>query len=125
MMTTGATAMRNAVGSDLARAVRGQVLSPGDSGWEVARRPWNLSVQQEVRAVVVAEDAEDVAATVRYANRNGLAVAAQPVGHGATTALRDTILLRTGALRGGPDAGRCVTGVAEPRRADHQSVRPP
>ncbi|WP_073266472.1 FAD-binding oxidoreductase [Cryptosporangium aurantiacum] len=102
-MTIGATATREAagsVGADLTRLVRGQVLSPGDTGWEVARRPWNLQVKQEVRAVVVAEDAEDVAATVRYANQYGLSVAAQPVGHGATTALRDTILLRTGALRG-------------------------
>ncbi|TQS42225.1 FAD-binding oxidoreductase [Cryptosporangium phraense] len=89
----------DAVGTDLNRMVRGQVLTPGDSGWDVARRPWNLRVQQEVRAVVLASDAADVAATVRYAARNGLSVAAQPVGHGATTALRDTILLRTGALR--------------------------
>jgi hypothetical protein len=43
----------------------------------------------------VAESVDDVVATVRYASRNGLSVATQPVGTGG-----DTILLRTGALRG-------------------------
>jgi hypothetical protein len=49
----------------LRSAVRGQVLLPGDSGFDAARRPWNLAVEQPVAAVVEAADADDVAALVR------------------------------------------------------------
>ncbi len=45
------------------------------------------------------KDAEDVIATVLCAARHGLSVSTQPVGHGATTALNGTVLLRTGALQ--------------------------
>jgi FAD/FMN-containing dehydrogenase len=87
------------IGVDLQHEVRGQVLRPGDHDWDLIRRPWNVQTHLPVRAVVIAEDAEDVAATVRYAARQGLAVAAQPVERSATTASQDTILLRTGAMR--------------------------
>src|SRR5689334_18247071 len=35
-------------------AVRGRVLLPGDAGFDAARRPWNLAVEQPVAAVVEA-----------------------------------------------------------------------
>ncbi|GGO30615.1 FAD-binding oxidoreductase [Microbispora bryophytorum] len=88
------------LGTDLRRAVRGQVLVPGDDGFEAARLPWNRAVDQRVAAVVEVEDAADAAAAVRCARLAGLAVAVQPSGHGATTHLDGTILLRTGRLRG-------------------------
>ncbi|MEV7807787.1 FAD-binding oxidoreductase [Microbispora sp. NPDC088329] len=86
--------------ADLRRAVRGRVLVPGDDDFEAARLPWNRAVDQQVRAVVEIEDAADAAAVVRYAKQAGHAVAAQPSGHGATTRLDGTILVRTGRLRG-------------------------
>lgn len=86
------------IGSDLRRTVTGQVLEPGDEGFEQARRPWNLAVEQPVRAVVEAADADDVAALVRYARHNGLTITAQPRGHGATGDVDNAILLRTGRL---------------------------
>ncbi|WP_240809085.1 FAD-binding oxidoreductase [Microbispora catharanthi] len=88
------------LGTDLRRMVRGQVLVPGDDGFEAARLPWNRAVDQRVAAVVEVEDAADAAAVVRCARLAGLAVAVQPSGHGATTRLDGTILLRTGRLRG-------------------------
>ncbi|MBB5790767.1 FAD-binding oxidoreductase [Jiangella mangrovi] len=88
------------VGDDLRRTIRGRVLASGDDGFDAARRPWNLAVEQPVRAVVEAADADDVAATVRFARRAGLSVAAQPSGHGATGDVDGVILLRTGALNG-------------------------
>jgi hypothetical protein len=83
---------------DLRGAVRGEVVLPGEEGWDVARRAWNLAVEQHPAAVVEVADADDVAATVRFAGDHGLAVSAQPSGHGATHDLAGTILLRTGAL---------------------------
>lgn len=83
-------------------AVRGRVTGPGDPGWDVARRSWNLSVDQRPRAVVHADGADDVAAVVRLARRAGLRVAPQATGHGAEalSALDDAILLHTSAMRG-------------------------
>ncbi|GAB1516235.1 FAD-binding oxidoreductase [Actinophytocola sp. KF-1] len=86
------------IGTDLRRVAGGRVLEPGDDGFEQARRPWNLAVDQPVLAVVDAADAGDVAALVRYAAAEGLTITAQPSGHGATGDTEGAILLRTGAL---------------------------
>ncbi|TMR25326.1 FAD-binding oxidoreductase [Nonomuraea turkmeniaca] len=84
--------------NDLRGAVGGRVLLPGDHGFEQAAKAWNLSVEQRVAAVVEAAGAGDVAATVMYARRSGLAVTAQPSGHGASGDTDGVILLRTGRL---------------------------
>ncbi|RSN04948.1 FAD-linked oxidase [Nonomuraea sp. WAC 01424] len=83
---------------ELRGVLRGTVLTAGDEGFEQARRPWNLAVEQPVRAVVEAADAEDVVALVRHARLAGLTVAAQPSGHGATGDNDGVVLLRTGRL---------------------------
>ncbi len=84
--------------SALRDAVRGEVLLPGDEGFDTAHRPWNLAIEQDVRAVVTAADAADVAALVRYANEAGARIAVQPTGHGASGTAAGTILLRTARL---------------------------
>jgi FAD/FMN-containing dehydrogenase len=84
--------------NELSNVVRGRVLSAGHEDFDRARRPWNLAVEQPVRAVVEAADATDVAALVRHARSAGLTVTAQPSGHGATGDVDEAILLRTGAL---------------------------
>ncbi|MFI9508972.1 FAD-binding oxidoreductase [Nocardia sp. NPDC052566] len=83
---------------DLRRRLTGRVLVPGDEGFEQTARPWALAVSQPVAAVVDAANADDVAAVVSYARRAGIAVAAQPTGHGAAGGLDEAILLRTGQL---------------------------
>ncbi|MFI0484941.1 FAD-binding oxidoreductase [Actinomadura sp. 9N215] len=88
------------IGSDLRGAVKGRVLERGDDGFDAARKPWNLAVEQPVAAVVQAEDAEDVAALVRYARRSGLTVTAQANGHDASGDVEGVILLRTNRLDG-------------------------
>jgi FAD/FMN-containing dehydrogenase len=86
------------IGDELRGVVRGTVLAAGDEGFEQARRPWNLAVDQRVRAVVDAADADDVAGLVRHARLTGLPVATQPSGHGATGNVDDVVLLRTSRL---------------------------
>ncbi|MEV0417319.1 FAD-binding protein [Streptosporangium canum] len=99
---------------DLRTFVRGRVLLPGDDGFDQARRPWNLAVEQTVPAVVEVADAADVAAVVRFARVREMAVSAQPNGHGATTDLDGAILLRTrrlDSLRIDPAARRASVGA--------------
>lgn len=84
--------------ASLAAGLRGRLLLPGAPGFEQAATPWNLAVQQPVAAVVEAADADDVATLVRHARAEGLAVAAQSTGHGATGDVAGTVLLRTGRL---------------------------
>ncbi len=80
----------------------GKMILPGDRGFDEARRAWNLAVDQRPAAVVFPESAADVAAVVRYAAERGLRVAAQGTGHnaGPLGPLGDTVLLRTGRMRG-------------------------
>jgi len=83
-------------------AIAGRTATPDDSDWDQARAAWNLVADQRPAAVVFAENAGDVAATVRFAAENGLRVAAQGTGHGAAplAPLEGTILLKTERLRG-------------------------
>ncbi|MFB4315261.1 FAD-binding oxidoreductase [Actinomadura sp. 21ATH] len=84
--------------NELRSVVRGEVLLPGDAGFDTARRPWNLAVEQPAAAVVEAADADDIAALVRHARTAGLCIATQPGGHGATGRTDGTVLLRTRRL---------------------------
>jgi len=80
----------------------GDAVVPGDSDWDAARSAWNLTADLHPAAVVLAENAEDVAATVDFAREHGLRVAPQGPGHGAPLmpALDDVLLLRTRRMNG-------------------------
>ena len=82
--------------------IDGRLAVPCDPDWDQARLAWNLAVDQQPEAVVFAESAADVAATVGFAAANGLKVAAQGTGHGAAPLppLDGTILLKTERMRG-------------------------
>ena len=67
----------------LRHRLTGEIVLPGDGGWDAARQAWNLSVDQRPVAVVFPETAEDVAAVVDVARAHGLQVAAQGTGHSA------------------------------------------
>jgi UDP-N-acetylenolpyruvoylglucosamine reductase len=75
----------------------GDLYRPEDEGWDEARTPWNLAVDQRPAAVVLAESAADVAETILAARADGLRVAPQGTGHAAAPLgdLSGTILLRT------------------------------
>ncbi|MGV9326041.1 FAD-binding oxidoreductase [Streptosporangium sandarakinum] len=101
----------------LRSVVRGRVWLPGDPGFDAARRPWNLAIEQPVAAVAEAADADDVAALVRHARAAGLGVTAQPNGHGATGRTDGLILLRTtrlDTLEIDPAARRARVGAGVP-----------
>lgn len=80
----------------------GAVHLPGDPGYDDARVPWSMTVDQRPAAVVYPACADEVAEVVRFAARAGLRVAPQGTGHnaGPLGPLDDVILLRTSAMTG-------------------------
>ncbi|HEX4519644.1 MAG TPA: FAD-binding protein [Gaiellaceae bacterium] len=83
-------------------AVAGEIVLPGDPSWDEARRAWNLAVDQRPFAVALIGSVEDVVKVVDFARENGLRVAPQGTGHGASALaeLNDTILVKMSRLRG-------------------------
>ena len=86
----------------LAARLQGDVTTPADTGWDEARRAWNLAADQWPAAVVHAESPADVLATVDFSRTNGLRVAPQGTGHFALARgpIDDGVLLRTDRMRG-------------------------
>jgi FAD/FMN-containing dehydrogenase len=82
----------------LRQAHRGPVLGPEDDGYDAARVPWNVAVDQRPAAVALPESADDVQAAVRFAAENGLGVRVQGTGHGAAGDLEGVLLIDTSRL---------------------------
>jgi FAD/FMN-containing dehydrogenase len=89
-----ATALRGLCG--------GAVHLPGDPGYDAARVPWNVAVDQRPAAVAYPADASEVAALVKAAAAAGLRVAVQGTGHGAASLARldSAVLLRMSGMMG-------------------------
>jgi len=88
-----------AVGALRAR-LRGRLLRPGEEGYDEARAAWNLNARQRPAAVVVAEDSDDVLATVRFARDEGLGVGVMATGHGVGVPPDGGLLVNTSRTRG-------------------------
>jgi FAD/FMN-containing dehydrogenase len=78
----------------------GIIVLPGDPGWDDARTPWVVNVDQQPAAVALVRSVEDVSAVVASTARSGLNLIAQGTGHGALPlgSLSRTLLMRTTAL---------------------------
>jgi FAD/FMN-containing dehydrogenase len=90
-----------------------RVFLPGDPGYDAARVPWNLAVQQLPAAVARPHSVEEVRRVVRAAAEHGLRVAPQSTGHAAAPLqgrLAETVLVKLDELTG-------VTVDAERRTA--------
>jgi FAD/FMN-containing dehydrogenase len=61
--------------------VQGRVLTPGDPGYEDARRVWNGNVDRRPRAVLRCADVADVREAVRFAHERDLPVSVRGGGH--------------------------------------------
>ncbi|HYG93501.1 MAG TPA: FAD-binding oxidoreductase [Nocardioides sp.] len=86
-------------GSQALRGLLGdRVHLPGEPGYEAARVPWNLAVDQRPAAVAVPRSASEVATVVRVAAEAGLRVAPQSTGHNAgplaAQGLDDVVIVR-------------------------------
>lgn len=78
------------------------LITAGDEGFDAARVPWNVAVDQRPAAVVSATSAEDVASAVKQAREKGLRVMVQNTGHAASHRhdLSDVVLVRTSGMTG-------------------------
>jgi FAD/FMN-containing dehydrogenase len=85
---------------ELDSKLAGELVRPGDQGWDVARQAWNLAADRQPAAVVYVTGNDDAAAAIAFARANGFRVAAQGTGHGALPlgSLEDAVLVRTDRL---------------------------
>ncbi|MDX2140953.1 MAG: FAD-binding oxidoreductase [Chloroflexota bacterium] len=82
----------------LREQVTGDVFQPGDAGYDAARAAWNLSVNQYPAVVVVAHNADDIAAAVRFASAADLSIAMQATGHGVARKADGAVLIVTACM---------------------------
>ena len=91
----------------------GPVLLSGDDGFDEARRPWNLAIDQTPAAVATPAGLDDLRRLLAAARDAGTALAVQPSGHGASGDLAGALVVRTAAfdrLDVDLDAGVVVVG---------------
>jgi len=65
----------------LARTIRGPLLRSDSSGYDDARRVWNLAYDRRPRAIARCADVHDVQRCVAFARRHGIPVAIRGGGH--------------------------------------------
>jgi hypothetical protein len=84
----------------LSDRMTGQVVAPGDPGWDAARQAFNVLLDQQPVAIALPVDEADVIAAVEYARDNGLRVAPQATGHnaGPLGSLHDALLVHVSRL---------------------------
>jgi FAD/FMN-containing dehydrogenase len=80
--------------------IEGEVITPGEQGWDEARQAYNLLLDQRPSLIAVPVDEADVIAVVGFAAEHGLRVVPQRTGHNAGPLgdLDGTVLLKTDAM---------------------------
>ena len=67
--------------TSLRERLRGELLRPGNAGYEPARALWNGAIDRRPGLIARCQGTADVAAAVRYARASGLPVAVRGGGH--------------------------------------------
>src|SRR3954453_11447760 len=70
--------------TELQGRLQGQVLRPGDAGYDQARSVWNAMVDHHPRLIVRCAGVGDLAAAVRYARDHDLEIGVRCGGHNIT-----------------------------------------
>jgi FAD/FMN-containing dehydrogenase len=78
--TTSPTISESAI-SELAAAIRGSLIRPGDPDYDEARKVYNAMIDKRPALIARCTDAADVIAAVNFARENGLLVAVRGGGH--------------------------------------------
>lgn len=80
-MTTELSPIQTKVSDALSRRLRGAVVRPDDARFATGRRIWNAAIDRHPAALVLCDDAEDVALAVRIAADHGAGVTVRGGGH--------------------------------------------
>ena len=80
---TATSAPATAPYEDLAATVRGDVIRPGDPGYDEARAVYNGMIDKRPAAIARCRDVADVIACVRFAREHGAEIAVRGGGHNA------------------------------------------
>ena len=80
-MTTSTTT--TAAYAELAAALRGDVIMPGDASYEQARAVYNAMIDKHPAAIARCRDTADVITCVRFAREHGAEIAVRGGGHNA------------------------------------------
>jgi FAD/FMN-containing dehydrogenase len=67
--------------TELRDAIKGEVLVPGDDGYETGRRIWNAMIDRRPAVIVRCADTADVVRAVGFAREHGLPLAVRGGGH--------------------------------------------
>jgi FAD binding domain/Berberine and berberine like len=83
-------------------AFRGEMIQPGDPGYEMARRIWNASIDKHPGIIARCSGVADVVAAVNFARENDLLVAIRGGGHnvGGKAICDDGIVIDLSGMRG-------------------------
>ena len=91
--------MNTSILQRLKERVNCDVITPRDGEYDEQRTPWLHVVNQLPLAIVNAANADDIAATVRFARENDLELAIQNTGHGIAAPCNSGILLRLAGMK--------------------------
>ncbi len=87
---TKATTLNEQTVQEFKAALRGELLAPGDEGYDAARRVWNGVIDKRPALIARCIGVADVMSAVRFARDQGLPVAVRGGGHNvAGTAMSD------------------------------------
>ena len=67
--------------ADLARRVRGGILSPGDEGYDDTRKVWNAMVDKHPRMIARCTGPQDVIACLEFAREHDVVLSVRGGGH--------------------------------------------
>ena len=88
--------------STLADSFTGALLTPGDAGYDEARRVWNGAIDRHPALIARCANVADVVAALRHARERGLVVAVRGGGHGVAglAVCDDGVVIDLSAMRG-------------------------
>lgn len=97
-MTVQSESRTQSAAADLRRRITGDVVTPGDDGYDAARSGFNLLTDHRPAMIVVAAHRFDVVEAVRFAAEQMMRVAVQATGHGPGPNANDALLINTSAM---------------------------
>jgi hypothetical protein len=114
-MAVDAGGIASAVGEELGSGLRGEVVWPGDRGYDTARAVFNTMIDRRPLAVIRPADASEVVRCIAFAHRHDLPLSVRGGGHSvAGNAVRDGAIMldlsAMKALRVDPESRRVRAG---------------